>query len=203
MTSNKECSTKFTKNELIVTLINVPTFLWTQFITQTFVKMWDQMSSKSAIKWEPNENHIVKMWEKMRFEWKLHCQNVGKEWDSNENYIVKMWVQMRMQMRMEWILHHFVPIFSPWKTEPTRTKWCKKIHICQPNAIHFCSSPHNPAQNITTESPCKIRGWSLMLKVFYIIQFSSTHHNLHSINLWKQAAFYMSKVIGWNIIWWV
>ncbi len=133
--SNKECSTKFTKNELIVTLINVPTFLWTQIITQTFVKMWDQMSSKSATKWEPNENHIVKMWEKMRFEWKLHCQNVGKEWDSNENYIVKMWVQMRMQMRMEWILHHFVPIFSPWKTEPTRTKWCKKIHICQMPSI--------------------------------------------------------------------
>lgn len=144
--------------------------------------MWDQMSSKSVTKWEPNENHIVKMWEQMRIQWKLHCQNVGP----NEN-----------GMNTASFCSHILSL----KDRANKDKKCKNPHMTTEMPSIFVALPTVQPKTSQLESPCKIRGWSLMLKVFYIIQFSSTHHNLHSINLWKQVAFYMSKVIGWNITW--
>ncbi len=138
--------------------------------------------------------NVTKKCDQMRTKWKPHCRNVGTTENKMKTTLSKC------GSKWEWNEYCIILFpYSPWKTQPTRTKWWSTYENQLPSI--FVALPTVQPKTSQLESPCKIRGWSLMLKVFYIIQFSSTHHNLHSINLWKQATFYMSKVIGWNITW--
>jgi hypothetical protein len=141
--------------------------------------------------------NVIKKCDQMRTKWKPHCQNVG----TNENRMKT--TLSKCGSKWEW--NEYCIILFPYSLPDRQSQQgqndVRKSTYDNRMPSIFVALPTVQPKTSQLESPCKIRGWSLILKVFYIVQFSSTHHNLHSINLWKQAAFYMSKVIGWNITW--